>query len=279
MARSSYTARIWLIAVTACLECGAGLAPLLAQIGAETDAAIEHCLMAGTVGKKRARLDGVTRPVRLGLECEGESRSAAFKTLDTYRMGLTRLGDGSWEMHFADSYKFERAAYLLDRELGLNMVPVAVIRNLRGTPGALVDWVPGASHETDPQRPLTSSDVVALAESKATMHLFDALIHNIDRNPGNWLVDLDSLRLFLIDHSRSFRPSEQVPESFLTKRVWLTRELHENLAALTRERLTELLEGLIEPGRIDALLSRRDQLLEIIESACAELGEDLVFRE
>ena len=279
MAHSSCTSRNWLTVAVVCLGSGTGLPALLAQIGPEADATIERCLMSGKVKGKSQELDGVTRPVKLKLECDGETRNAVFKTWDSFHLGLTRLQDGSWEMNFADSYRFERAAYLVDRELGLNMVPVAVIRGVRRNQGALIDWVSEASHENDPERTLTSSCVAALAPQKAAMHLFDALIYNIDRNVGNWLVDSTNQRLFLIDHSRSFRPWAQVPESFLAKRVWLTRELHSHLAALTRERLTELLSDLIGPAQIDALISRRDQLLELIEKARNERGESVVFRD
>lgn len=279
MAHSSCSPRVWLTAVAISCALGESLPARIAQVGPELDATVEQCLTSGQVKKKRERLDGVTRPMKLELVCDGETRFAVFKTLDAFRLGLTRLQNGSWEMNFADSYRFERAAYLLDRELGLNMVPVAVIREIRRTRGALIEWIPDAAHENDPVRILTPSDVAALASQKTAMYLFDALIYNIDRNVKNWLVDPDSRRLFLIDHSRSFRTSSQIPESFPGKRVWLTRELQGNLAALSRERLTELLAGLIEPGQIDALLSRRDQLLEIIDAASEELGENVVFRD
>lgn len=252
---------------------------MAAQIGPESDLEIERCLKSGHVDRKGENLVGVTRSVRLELECDGKTRSAVFKTVDTFHRGLTRFEDGSWEMNFADSYKFERAAYLVDRELGLNMVPVAMIREVRRNQGALIDWIPNTSHENDPARPLTPSEVAALAPQKAAMHLFDALIYNIDRNVGNWLVDIDNRRLYLIDHSRSFRSSSRVPQTFLEKRIWLTREMHANLAAVSRGRLTDVLEGLVEPGQIDALLSRRDQLLEIVKSACDEYGENVVFRD
>lgn len=279
MAQPSYKSRFWLITIAACCTWGVCLTPREARSGGETDAAIEHCLSSGQVAKERVRLDGVTRPVRVTLECDGETRLAAFKTLDSYRRGLTRFGDGSWLVNFADSYKFERAAYLLDRELGLNMVPVAVIRVIRRQEGALVDWLADGSHETEIEPPLTGSEIAALWAQKAMMHLFDALICNIDRNQGNWLIGSDRHRLYLIDHSRSFLASKHVPETIFEKRIWLPREMFTNMAELNEERLNELLGDLLRSEQIRALLIRRDQLLEIIESAAARLGEDLVIRE
>lgn len=279
MARWLHVSRIWLVGVAACCVWEDCRSPLFAQIDREADAAIEHCLSSGEVAKRQVQLDGVTRPVRVLVDCDGESRLAAFKTLDSYRRGLTRFGDGSWLVNFADSYKFERAAYLLDRELGLNMVPVAVIRVIRRQEGALVDWLADGSHETEIEPPLTGSEIAALWAQKAMMHLFDALICNIDRNQGNWLIGSDRHRLYLIDHSRSFLASKHVPETIFEKRIWLPREMFTNMAELNEERLNELLGDLLRSEQIRALLIRRDQLLEIIESAAARLGEDLVIRE
>ena len=279
MARTSYRLLTRLTVAAVCQIMGVGPAASLPQIGPESDAAIEDCLRSGRIMRGRRPLKGVTHPVQVELDCDGQSRLAVLKTLHSFRRGLTRLGDGSREMNFIDSYKLERAAYLVDRELGLNMVPVAVIRDDRSCPGALVDWIPHASHQNDLEPPLTSAEVAALAHQKTVMHLFDALIYNTDRSIKNWLIDHDRRTLYLIDHSRSFRLVNELPEWFLGKRVWLTREVHAGLIRLRRERLRELLDGLVERGQIDALLDRRDQLLDIIDVAIRELGETAVFSD
>ncbi len=250
---------------------------LVAQIGTESDVAIEQCLLSASVVKKTGNLKGATRPVRMKVECDGQTRSAVFKTMDVFRRGRTEMQDGTWEMNFGDSYRFERAAYLVDRELGLNMVPVAVIREVKRTDGALIDWITDATHENDPERPLSPAEVAALAPQKAIMHLFDALIYNFDRNVKNWMVEGD--RLYLIDHSRSFRELGELPESYLKRRAWLTRDLAGKLKALDEERLTLLLEDLVTRGQIRALLSRRDQILEKIARDGEEYGETVVFHE
>jgi hypothetical protein len=279
VAPSSSSWQIPLIVAAITQLVGPGIDLGAAQIGPQADAAIERCLGSGKVLRGRQALEGVTRPVRLQIACEGGNRSAVFKTLDSFRRGLTRLGDGTWEMNFIDSYRLERAAYLVDRELGLNMVPVAVIREIRGEAGALIDWIPDALHEEDIEPPLNGIEVAALAPQKAMMHLFDALIYNTDRNTGNWLIGDNRRQLFLIDHSRSFRYSQEVPEAFIGKRLWLTRGMYDGLAGLNRQRLIELLAGLIDTGQIDAMLRRRDRVLEMIDAACAELGEDVVIRQ
>lgn len=274
------TRRWWFCLAAATWFCRVGVllpARLAAQIGPEPDASIEHCLRTARVREAGRVLEGVTLPRRLDIECGGERRVAVFKTYEMFRRGVTRFGDGSWELNFSDSFRYERAAYLLDRELGLNMVPVAVVRQIGLEHGALIDWVYG-HHPGDPGLTLTSRLMAALAPQRACMHLFDALIFNVDRNPSNWLTDSEG-RLYLIDHSRSFRTSTDLPEEFSTRRIWLSRDLYRRLRDLERDRLASLFADLLEPIQIDAILARRNRLVEAIESARRRLGDEVVFRD
>ena len=119
----------------------------VAQISDLPDSVIEDCLSEGQIGKKVDRIHGVTRPLHLSIECATGVDSAVFKSVVDQRRGLSAKVGGFTEMNFSDSYKYERAAYLLDRELGLDMVPVAVIREVRRTEGVLVAWIPNTTHE------------------------------------------------------------------------------------------------------------------------------------
>ena len=109
--------------------------------------------------------------------------------------------------------------------------------------------------------------------------VFDALIGNRDRTAGDILCSVRQDKLYLIDHSRSFRELSELPESYLNKRAWLTSDLAGRLEALDEEGLVLLLGDLISRGQIRALLSRRDEILEKIDRDCEVYGEDLVFRE
>ena len=114
-----------------------------------SDLEIETLLLEGRV-VDRENLDvGVTLPERLWLERDGHRVSAAFKHLDYERKGLTEFERAPPELNFKDSYRYERAAYLLDRLLGLGMVPVTVLRRVQGKEGALVAWVEDAITEQE----------------------------------------------------------------------------------------------------------------------------------
>lgn len=248
-----------------------------AQISGEADSYIERCLLEGKVVKKVKVLRGATDPLRILIDCDGEQRSAVFKSVDEHHRGITRFEFGDPEINFSDSYKYERAAYLLDRELGLNMVPVAVLRPFKGDRGAFVDWIENASHLVKMKQKPTGPQVAHLAQQKHLMRLFDALILNVDRRPGNWLVDNENWKLYLIDHSRSFRVKEDLPEEFLDDHSRLSQDLYQRLQALDEARLTELLKDLLSKAQISSLLARRDGIVEKIDSDCLKNGEEQVF--
>ena len=268
--------RFRVIAVGACGLLAAGAA---AQISSLPDAEVEKCLNEGEIGKRIGKVYGVTRPVRLAIDCSVDIDSVLFKNLDDHRRGLPAKVGGFNEMNFSDSYKYERAAYLLDRQLGLNLVPVAVIREVKGTEGALVSWIPNTTHENQMKNLPTGPQLAELAQRKACMRLFDALILNVDRRQENWLVDQDTWELFLIDHSRAFRGRKILPEEFSGTRARLTQGVYKELEDLNEVELTELMGDLISRLQIRALLARRDLILEKIDKDRQEWGSAAVFTD
>jgi len=243
------------------------------------DSEIERCLIEGEMLKGAESLDGVTRPLKIDIECDGSTYSAVFKSIDEHRRGVTRLQGAGAEMNFSDDFRYERAAYLLDRELGLHMVPVAVLRSRRGDDGALVFWIENASQENEmPARP-TGPQMAELTRQKQLMYLFDALIENTDRRLENWLIDNDDWSLYLIDHSRAFRTDDTLTEDFLERRSRLTRDLYDRLQALNQADLELLLQGLLNGNQIEALLARRDEIIAKIDRDREEYGDEMVFSE
>ncbi len=253
-------------------------AAAMAQATAQSDAEVESCLTDGEILKGRERLVGVTKPVKIDIDCDGGERSAVFKFVDEHRRGSTRLAGGKVEFNFSDSYLYERAAYLLDREIGLDMVPVAVLRSYKGDSGVLVDWIPDTVHENAVSSPLSGPQTASLYRQKTRMHLFDSLIFNTDRRAENILIDESTARLYLIDHSRAFRETKELRDEFAGGRVWLSRETYDKLAGLDEAHLAELLDGLISKNQLKALLERRDLIVAKIDRDVGEHGEESVFR-
>ena len=97
------------------------------------------------------------------------------------------------------------------------------------------------------------------------MRMFDSLIFNVDRRPENWRFDKSSAKLYLIDHSRAFRERRDLPESFGKSLVRMNRSLYDNLSGLDEETMQRVSEWLITGAQIEALLARRDLILQKID--------------
>ena len=221
---------------------------------------------------------GITKPRRATLRLDGRTARAAFKDADIQELNPQRFERSGNTLSFTDRYAYERAAYLLDRALGMGMVPVAVIRRVDGRTGALIDWVENAVSEADRRkRNLLPEDPRLLATQRSVMSVFDALILNEDRNLNNQLITTSDWKLHLIDHSRSFRLGKKLPESFAGSPVALTRDLHDALGRLNEADLRDEMDGLLSRAQIRSLLARRDRILEKTARDLEQYGEALVF--
>ena len=241
-----------------------------------SDEAMESFLLNAEVVGIQQMLPGSTYPMAVELESHGTVRRAAYK----YRPAdLPLTEDTVIGEPLADSYLYEVAAYRIDRELGLGLVPVSVIRDIHAE-GALIEWIENAMTEEKLRQAADNQGVPeSLARQKAVMILFDALILNKDRKPSDQLVTPEDWRLHLLDHSRSFQVSDEVPEAFLSRPVSLPRALLHRLVQLNTESLTELLDGLVTAAQVEAMLRRRDRILEKIALDREKYGDAVVFQD
>jgi hypothetical protein len=238
----------------------------------------ERFFLEGEIAEIREIGSGVTKPKRALLRIGDETMYAAFKDVDVFVGGRTAFESGRQEVNFTDNYRYERAAYLLDRRLGLGMVPVAVIREVNGNQGALVEWVSDAFDEEERrEKDLEPDPRYLLSYQKSLMHLFDALIYNIDRNLGNQLYTRADWKLHLIDHTRAFRSDRALPPEFQAAPIRLPRSLLPRLESLNQDELKQMFKGLVPNAQIKALLKRRDAILKKIEKDLEKYGEVMVF--
>jgi hypothetical protein len=237
--------------------------------------AAEQFLTKARIVRMQAVPTGVTAPRRATLELDGVTRSAAFKTVHEERPGLTQLNTGQVEVNFVDTWRTEIAAYVVDRIIGLGLVPATVERSYQRTSGSLQWWVESEMSEAQRIRDkINPPDTEAWNRQQFKMQLFDNLIYNTDRHLNNLLVTKD-FEIRLIDHSRSFRGFNVLkPDHTLTR---FSRSLLAGLEKLEADDLNKRLRRYLSPSQITSMLRRRDAILELAKRLVEERGEAAVL--
>lgn len=157
----------------------------------------------------------------------------------------------------------ELAAYRLDLLLNLEMVPVTVAREVDGTKGALQYLPTNLSDEQARASSGSGSDAwCPLVDQWNAMYLFDVLVYNPGRPPTNMLYNLENWQMVLPGFSNTFGTSKGRPAYLENAPLHLTDEWRKKLTELDEAHLFETMGEALDKRRIDALMSRRDGLLE-----------------
>lgn len=235
----------------------------------------EKFLATANVVKKKGTGVGVTGVSRATLSDGKLTHDASIQTIDEFKTQFqTNMGT---EFNFRDSWKYNVAAYKLDRMLDLNMVPVAVERKSAGSSASFCWWVDDVlMMELDRSRKkISPPDLDKWNKQMYVVRVFDQLIFNTDRNLGNLIID-KNWDLWMIDHTRAFRIQRDLRES--KNLVKCERRLLEKLKQLSLESLRSNMNGLLTGDEITGLLARRDKIVEHFEQAGPEALYDLPRR-
>lgn len=253
------------IAGLACALAAFGVAPAAgeeyADVSGWSDGQIEEFLSEGTIVSDEPIGSGVTNPHRLVLERDGVRLRAAFSYVDghvSYTSGESLL----MALNVTDRYHYNVAAYRLDRLMGMNMIPPAVIRAVDGEEGSVQLWVEDATTEDKRAKEgIQPPDPAEFDRQWGVMRVFDVLIYNEDRNGGNILYTAD-WKLRPIDHTRAFRLRSGRPETLRGIDVTVSDEVLPMLEAIDAEALRASTKDLLHPMQVKAVVKRRDQLLK-----------------
>jgi hypothetical protein len=218
---------------------------------------------------------GVTLPQKADLELNGVRHFAVFKTIDVKTAGITQFNKGAAEANFQDSWQLEIPGYIIDRIIGLHMVPATVERTIQGKTGSLQWWVTSMMSEADRRtKNVAPKDKEAWERAYLKMELFDQLIYNVDRHLNNVLVT-EEFDLRLIDHSRSFRAYRDLKDPKKIPRF--SQSLLDGLKKLEYQDLRKKVGRYLLDNQIRTLLSRRDAILELAKQLVAEKGAAAVI--
>jgi hypothetical protein len=145
--------------------------------------------------------------------------------------------------------------------------------------GTVQLWIEESMNETTRRQSGTvPPDILTWKLQEQVMHVFDALIFNDDRNTGNWIWDRD-WNLWMIDHTRAFVRSSDLPKKekgFIKK---CERNLFEKIRSLDEELVKQELEEYLESAEIKFLCKRRAKLVAHLEELIGQRGEESVLFE
>ncbi len=243
--------------------------------------AFEEFLRTAEIAGFKEIGEGVTKPFKLTLKQGDREAAACWKNPSGMQLG------------FYEGWRFEIAAYRLDKLIGLNMIPPAVEREFQGQSGALVLWAENKhSLEKIVDNNIRIPDSVTehTEKMKWLTRAWDSLIANEDRNQQNILYTED-WRMILIDHSRSFRATKEHTKRlmfgqrglqtsmqgtpFLFRR--LPRSFVDRIRELSFETIRAAVGEYLTDEEIRAVLARRDLLLKEIRQMVREQGEAAVL--
>ncbi len=220
--------------------------------------------------------EAVTEPWELTLEKNGVTRKALWKNAE----GLMR--------GFLENWRWEIAAYRLDKYLDLNMVSPTVEKKFRGERGSCQLWVDywiKGSRKYEQKIEVPSDKVFTYDRATYLQLAFDNLIANEDRHAGNIFITED-WRIILPDHSRSFRTSAKFTKNLIYTEKHregpkimkeLPRAFFEKLKSLNHEIIRDTVGEYLTDKEIKAVLIRRDLILEVVNERIKNLGEDKVL--
>lgn len=218
---------------------------------------------------------GVTSSHRATLRRGAVTHDAHIQTVDESGLLGSTL---NLERGFSDSYRYNLAAYELNRMLAIDHIPVTVARAYRDQPASYTWWVDNElMTERDRQaRRVRPPSGTLWNEQVYLMKVFDQFICNVDRNTGNIVIDRE-WKLWMIDHTRSFRVRSTLPnERDLTH---CDLRLLERLRRLEESTVRERLADWLQPAQIDGLLARRDQIVRHFEALAVQMGANRVYYE
>jgi hypothetical protein len=237
----------------------------------------EHFLLTARIVTGRMITEGTTKTARVTMSDGVKTHDAHVQTIDLH-LATFKMPDGTIEKDFTDSYKYNIAAYRVDKMLDLNMSPTCVYREYNGKPAAFCWWLDDVMFDELARREkkMEPPDGEKWVRELNDVRVFDQLIDNEDRNQGNLLYD-HNWNVWMIDHSRSFRTTTQLRKPDVLRRVSL--KMMNGMRNLNLEQCNAQLKKFLTDDQIRCLLVRRDLLLKFFADEIKDKGAEAIYTD
>ncbi len=159
------------------------------------------------------------------------------------------------------SYKAEIAAFILDRLLNLNIVPITAPRSYVSKNGSVQFYMKGYK----------TSNGSTKKQVNKKLKFFDFLIANSDRGYNNYLTKPGTNIVVAIDHGKAFA-TDELTESLYEEienidAVTPPSEVYERLKSISNNDFYNALKIVLSKKEIDGFLRRKEILIQAIESS------------
>ncbi len=176
----------------------------------------------------------------------------------------------------ADSFRYELAAYALNKYLDVNFVPPIVERTVEGTPGAVQVFVPNAISETERKdKDIAPLDPDAFEKAMADLLVFQNLAYDDCHNDRDTLISRDDGRVYRVDFSEAFVPDKRPPAHCPILRC--SRLLYKKLLGWEDKTATAYVGRFLNPEEAAALNARRSEIVRTIKLQIKMAGEKNVL--
>ncbi len=233
----------------------------------------ERFLLAAKVTRKKRISTGVTGSSRLTLTDGNLTHDAHLQTIDEQKARFE--SNRGTEINFRDSYKYNIAAYRIDKLLGLRFVPTSVQRKVGGESGAVTWWVDNVlmMEKERYQKKIEPPNLDVWNDQIFQVRVFNELVYNTDANLGNLLITTN-WRLWAVDFSRAFRLYKRLRNSKNLTRI--DKRFYNGLRRINEENLTSNLRDVLTGGEIRGVVARCDKILAFFDAEIAKKGQERV---
>lgn len=207
---------------------------------------------------------GRTAPWGVTLDDGATKRQAIFKYVHRPRPTL-----------LPDSYHCEIAAYKVSSLLDFPIVPPVVEREIKGIQGSLQLIVEGCFPMSQQERRgLQPPEPQKFSDALEELFVFESLV-NCDRELEDIYIHESDWRVCRVDFSEAFAPEAEL--FALGKITRCSKTLYNNLLKLDTNEIKSCLQSHLNEEEIEALLKRRELIIDKINSLIQEKGEDAVL--